>query len=269
MKVTQEELAAYADGELEGDEAARVVLAVAADPELMRMAERHRKLRAMLGAEFAPILKQEVPERLTALLRRPGEGAMAPKREPETEARVLDLTEVRRDGHGARGRVHKLPPGQPRRRAGRLPLWGWLIAPVLAAALALAVVLPRRGEAPRAYAGARLAQALEEQLVATQPADAHTRILASFRAVGGDFCRAFVSPATQGIACRDEAGWKLAEPMADSGRAALLARARAMAAGPVLDDEAERAARGAGWRQQSGDPPSPAGTASTAPSVPR
>jgi hypothetical protein len=37
MTVTPEELAAYADGELEGPEAARVLLAVVARPELMRI----------------------------------------------------------------------------------------------------------------------------------------------------------------------------------------------------------------------------------------
>jgi len=126
MIVTPEELAAYADGELEGAEAARVVLAVAASPELMRQAQRHRALRERIGAEFAPILDQEVPERLAALLRPPVPPAeRVPAREPEALA---------------------LEPGAPLAMpsAGRpgLPHRGWLLLPLLAAALGVAAFYP-------------------------------------------------------------------------------------------------------------------------------
>jgi anti-sigma factor RsiW len=139
MIVTHEELAAYADGELEGAEAARVVLAVAASPELMRVVQRHRALRERIGAEFAPILRQKVPERLVALLRPPEEEiSRGPKLEPEVEARVLGST--------AR-QLEQQVTSEPRGAvlgAGRRVLQhrAWLVVPLLAGALALAAFLP-------------------------------------------------------------------------------------------------------------------------------
>jgi len=144
MIVTPEELAAYADGELEGAEAARMVLAVAASPELMRMAQRHRALRERIGAEFAPILDQEVPERLAALLRPPIQPAeRVSAREPEALARESGAPLALSNTGGA---------GLPHR--------GWLLLPVLAAALALAAFYPG-GDEPE------LSPRPEEQRVVT------------------------------------------------------------------------------------------------------
>lgn len=130
MTVTPEQLAAYADGELEGEEAARVVLAVAASVELMQLVQRHRELHKRIGAEFAPILEQEVPPRLAALLHPPRDGRhRRPREEPEAGA----LRRRSRQAHAQRVRY------MPRRR--RLHP-AWLLAPVLAAGIALAGFLP-------------------------------------------------------------------------------------------------------------------------------
>ena len=139
MIVTHEELAAYADGELEGAEAARVVLAVAASPELMRMVQRHRALRERIGAEFAPILRQEVPERLAALLRSPeGDSGSGPKREPEVEARAL-RPGPRQIGHQPIPQPGGTAPAQER----QVPAYRrWLLLPLLAGALAVSAFLP-------------------------------------------------------------------------------------------------------------------------------
>lgn len=84
----------------------------------------------------------------------------------------------------------------------------------------------------------------------------------SFRSDDAEYCRAFSGSEGGGIACRDEAGWKL-EPLGEGTKASeteyrmagaragdgeILALAQELAAGPALDAEAEAAAREAGWR---------------------
>ena len=68
MTVTPEMMAAYADGELAGEERQHVEAAIAADAELARQVDRHRRLKAMLSARYAPIAAAPVPERLTDLI---------------------------------------------------------------------------------------------------------------------------------------------------------------------------------------------------------
>ena len=58
MSIGPEELAAFADGELSGDQEKRVAAAVAADPQLEAKVEAHRQLQARLAG--AP---RSVPER--------------------------------------------------------------------------------------------------------------------------------------------------------------------------------------------------------------
>lgn len=231
MSVTPEELAAFADGELGEPRRAQVAAEMAADPALAEQVRAHRALKAQLASHFAPILDAPLPERLTAPL-------------GGSEASVTDFTAAR----------------QRREVRRTIPRWGWIAAPALAASLALAVILPRGGEVPEGYAGAQLAAALDEQLVAGQPGDAGTRILLSFRSVEGDYCRAFTGNTRNGIACRDDTGWRLdatgaaSAPqhgdyrMAGSDAAAIMARAQDMAAGPALTAEEEAAARANGWR---------------------
>jgi anti-sigma factor RsiW len=228
MSVTREELAAFADGELEPARQAEVAAAVAADPALAAQLEAHRALRERLGAHFAPVLEAPVPDRLTALLR--------------PEPPVIDFGAAR----------------DKRERARSLPRWTWFAGPALAASLALAVFMPRGGD--DGYASGELAAALDGQLVAAQSADAPTRILLSFRDEEGAYCRAFAGAAQSGIACRDEAGWRLRHEgegiagqdgdyrMAGATAGAVLERAQAMAAGPALDAAQEQAAKARGWR---------------------
>lgn len=225
MRVSPEELAAFADGELGEARAAEVAAAVAADPALEAQVRAHRALRQRLGAHFAPLLEAPLPERLTDALQPP----------------VVDFAAARE-----------------KRRARTLARWGWVAGPALAASLALAVFLPKGADS--SYAGGALAEALEGQLVATQPPDAPTRILLSFRDRSGAVCRAFAGEANSGIACRDAEGWRLVATdggataqmgeyrRAGSAAERTLERAQAMASGPALDAEEERAARARGWR---------------------
>lgn len=233
MKISDEELAAFVDGELDGDSKARVARAVAADPALAAKVEAHRALRDRLGAHFAPVLEQPVPDRLAHLLK-------------AKDDNVVDFSAARKDL-------------EARARPRTIPRWGWVAGPALAASLAIAILIPKGSDLPDGYAGSELASVLDNRLVAEQDSGADTRILLSFRREGGDYCRAFASTGQSGIACRDDMGWKLVEQMdgvapaqsefrqAGNAQAELLAAAQDMATGGALDSADEHAARDKGW----------------------
>lgn len=226
---SREQIAAFADDQLEGKEQAEVAAAVAADQALADQVEAHRRLRARLAGHFAPVADEAVPDRLTALLASP-------------PAEIVDLALVRA------------------RRSG-VARWAWVAGPALAASLVLAVTLGRGGGAGSDYAPREIAAALDSQLVAEQPADAPVRVLLSFRDAGGAYCRAYAGAQSSGIACRDGEGWKLRGAGAAAGggtpageyrqagsESEIMARAQALAGGPALDAAAEKAARAQGWR---------------------
>lgn len=234
MRIDDERLMAYADGELDGPEREAVERALAASAELRdRLAEQQR-LRATLTAHYGPVATEEVPDRLLALL-----GA-----------------------DGGREGVASLAAARDRKRA---PLWRTLgtIAASLAVGLLAGQFVPMGGRNPVAVEGGALvargdlADALETQLASTQPRDAVTRIGVTFADRQGRFCRSFDAPAMAGLACRDGGDWKVlmaAPPQAgtasqyrQAGSSLVLEAAQAMMVGSPLDAEAERAARAAGW----------------------
>jgi len=232
MTVTREELAAFADGELTGEREAEVAAAVAVDPVLTKEVEAHRALKATLAGHYAPIADTPVPDRLAALLSRPQEDD------------VVDFAQAK----------------ERRETRRAIPRWGWVAGPALAASLALALILPRGGGDGLVYADAQLADILDTRLIADQRPGADMRVLLSFRARDGEFCRAFSGEGGGGIACRDRQGWRLEMRgegsadastdyrMAGAGDAELLARAQEMAQGPALDAAAEAEAKTKGWR---------------------
>ncbi len=229
MTITPEQLAAYADGELDDLTASRVRRAVAADPSLASELARVSALRAMLAARFDPVLAQPVPARLTAPL--------------EAAAKVVSLSDVR----AARQSLWQRP--QFRFGAGA----------AIAATLVIAVLVGRPAGAPSGYADGQLAAALDE-VSSGQSGPDGTKLLLSFRTANGTACRGFAGKSASGIACHDEQGWKLeavgsAGPhqttqyqQAGSADAAIMAAAQDLAAGPALDAVTEQAARAAGWK---------------------
>lgn len=237
MSVTAEELAAYADGEIMGVDAARVAAAISADPELARQLAAHQALKARLAAHFVPISAEPVPEHLARLLRGEDTRAAAPNI-------VIDLA-------GARA---------ARTARRRLPAWAWgggALAASLVAGLLVMVPGPADRDAGN-YAAEQLAAVLDSRLVSTQTATAATRVLLSFRNASGEYCRAYNAPDASGIACRDARGWRIDTRSAAvegaqgnyrqaGSEVALLAAAQDMAAGPALSAEEEEAARAAGW----------------------
>ncbi len=232
MTITPEDIAAFADGELSGERETQVAAAVKADSELAQQVERHKALKATLAGHYAPVLDQPVPDRLAARLAE------------RHQADVVDFAAAR----------------EKRESRRRLPHWGWMAGPALAASLALAVFPPGQGVEAPAYADTQLAAVLDDRLVAGQSRAEETRVLLSFRSEEGLYCRAFSGSAGGGIACHDDEGWKLEAVskgsegastdyrMAGAGDAEILALAQDMAAGPALDAETEKAAREQGWR---------------------
>lgn len=232
MTITPEDITAFADGELSDEREAEIAAAVEADPDLARQVSQHRAFKAILAEHYAPVLDQPVPDRLTAMLAEP------------RQADVADFAAAR----------------ERRETRQRLPHWGWIAGPALAASLALALFLPGRNDDTVVYADTQLAAVLEDTLVASQLPAEETRVLLSFRTEQGQYCRAFSGSAGGGIACRDDEGWRLEAlgggsegattdyRMAGAGDGEVLALAQEMASGTALDAERERAARAQGWR---------------------
>ena len=203
------------------------------DDDEMLKAERRR-----MAAAFDDVLREPVPERLTALLQAPA-------------APVVDLAEA---------------------RARRRGMPGWAAWGGMAATLVLGTLLGTRLAPPGAdavdAAGTRLvatgavAQALERQL-ASAPADGPVAVQLSFKARDGRWCRSFTTAASAGLACREPDGaWALqqvvaAGPAAGAGMRqaatalppAVLAAVETAMAGETLNAEQEKAARDAGWRR--------------------
>lgn len=185
MKVTPEMIAAFVDGELTGEDRLRVESAIAADPAVAEQAERHRRLKAMLTARYAPIAAEKVPNRLAALI--DGSATAGP-----TPGEVVSLSEARAR-RGLRPAVRR---------------WMPIAGPAIAASLVLAIWQPWQGSDQPGYAPAELASLLDNRLVAAQSADATERVLLSFVARDGRICRAWrdaarvASPAAIGQAGR-------------------------------------------------------------------
>ncbi|WP_260927003.1 hypothetical protein [Novosphingobium sp. 9] len=256
MSVSDNDLAAFADGELAPDEAERVRAALAADPALAQRLEAQRKLRAMLGAHLDPVLEEPVPPVWTAMIEkaRASKGEVAA--EPEAEAApVIDFA-------AAKAQREALPLTPPR------TAWLWRAGPAIAASLVLGLFLgtqlvPRGQVVERGgqlFAAGALKRGLDTQLASAQ-ADGGVRILTSFRRGDGDFCRVYEASASAGLACHDQGHWVLERTtgresgetgeyrQAGSAEADLMTAAQDMAKGDPLDATAEQQARASGWEK--------------------
>lgn len=228
-----EEFFAWLDGELEGEQAARVAARVAETPELAARAEQHRRLTADIRGAFAPVLEANVPP-------------------PRFEAEVVDF--------GARARER-----DARRSWFGAPQWA-----AMAATLALGLVVgntladnrsvsPITAEGGQLIAAASLDEALDTRL-ASAPADTGARIGLSYRDSSGKVCRSFVDGAASGVACREGEEWRIrglfqsAEGQSSEYRMAagqdprLAELVSSTIAGEPFDAEQEKAAQANGWR---------------------
>lgn len=269
MTVSDEELMAYADGELAETDAARVAAAVAADPALAGKLEAQRRLRALLRGTFDPVTAEPVPEDLTLLIAAAAAqeaeedmtDARPPSELPAGKPRVIDLAEIRQ----RRKAEAPATNGRPRH------LRHWRIGLAVAATLVLGLMIGtqiERGNMTERngalLASGDLARGLETRLASAPDGD--LRILASFRRRDGDYCRVYAATASAGIACKDSGRWVLEHVVAGDGKteadyrqagsdksgsdgADLMAKAQDMAAGDPLDAAQEREAAAGGWRK--------------------
>lgn len=255
MKITEELLMAYADGELDAAAAAEVDAAITADPALAQAVARHRALRRQLRDAFAPALDESVPEHLMALVRAPvAATGGAPVAAPAAASGTAPVADV--------------VPLRPRRRWA-LPEWaGMAAALALGVALSQAFLAPAPVDLRTADGGAlradgALAQALDRQLAADNTPAGRIAVGLSFRDGSGAYCRSFVlrdARPLAGLACRADDGWHVpitSEAEADPGELrqaaaslppAVLLAVETRLAGDTLDADAERRARDAGWR---------------------
>jgi len=192
MKVPDEMLMAYADGELDAAERAQVEAAMAADPQLARRVAAHQALRSTLAAGFGKVLEEPIPERLTSLAR---SAAAAPPK-----GQVLPF------------RLHAAAAPRPWLQWGSLAasfVLGALIWQFAAQRYLSGPVLDRNGEL---VASGALARALSNQLAADEAPSTPVQIGVSFLSKGGDYCRTFQlrgANGAAGMACQRNTQWKL------------------------------------------------------------
>ncbi len=229
--IEEELLMAHVDGELDQLNAARVVKALAQDAELRAVAESQRRLRDRLAGHYNPVVDEEVPPRLRAML----------------ETNVIAL---------------------PTARPGRRLSFGWGAGGAMAASFAVGLIaaqmIPERTgptgvTGDRLVAAGPLAQALDTQLASEQSGTEPTRIGVSFAADDGRLCRTFESRVMAGLACREDEGWHVvtsaaAQPVpggeyrqAASATAFVMRVSQDLMRGEPFDARAEREARDTGW----------------------
>jgi hypothetical protein len=181
MKFSQETLMAYADGELDAPTRQAIEAEMAVDPEVAREVERHRAVRTDVGAAFARVLDEQIPDRL-----------LRAAQKAQTNS-------------------------QPRRWAW--PEWTSIAASlVIGMVVGRAMLQPpgakddiiAAGSDGRIVAGGQLAQALSEQLSAED--GSRVDIGLTFRSKSGEYCRTFgtrVGMDVVGFACRDAEVWRI------------------------------------------------------------
>ena len=256
MTVTDEELMAFADGQLSGEDAARIETAIAADPALAKRVEAERRLRAVLRGHFDPVVEEPVPAAWTTMI-----AAVARDDESEKRPKVISLAAFR-------AKKAEKAAREKRNASDARPLaqrWGTGIA--IAASLVLGLFVgtqvtfkgPVTEKNGALVASGVLAKELNTRL-ASAGGEGEVRILTSFRREGGDYCRVFASGRMSGIACKDDAGWVLERTInsraeqaseyrqAGSAGSDLMAAAQEMAQGAPLDAEQEKTAVAKGWR---------------------
>ncbi len=183
MDLNDELLCAYIDRELDAQALQDVEQALASDPGARLRVERLRAADTQMRKAF-PLASAGKGDALAEFIL-----SGPPQAEPAAQ--------------------HKKAP--PRRRQYRA-----LFAAALAAGVAGVVVghlLPLRGQAPAAFTESK--SAIDPVLAAAlsnNPSGGTaqaTRVLLSFRASNGHYCRVFARPAEEGVACREGSSWQL------------------------------------------------------------
>lgn len=253
MNISDDELVAFVDGELDPARHAALLDHAAQDPALAERIERHRALRERIAAAYAEVLDEPVP---------------------------IQLLRTARDSTGAPADAS--PSG--RGTASRQRRWRWAHVGAIAASVVLGVALGSYLTAQRAVdsAGSRtadaglaldggalaatgaLGDALEHQLANAPRGDVD--IALTFVSREGQYCRAFTQAraGTAGIACREGARWRIAllaaapaagDELRQAGSAlpaAVIEEVERGAAGDTLSVVQESRARANAWQPDHG-----------------
>jgi hypothetical protein len=234
--VSDETLTAYADGELDADEAARVREAVAADPALARRLAAVREAREAARLAYADVAREPVPAALIASVLAAAAAAPPPRRGANTNVR---------------------------RAAAIAAAVALVVGGMLGALLAPSPTRMAHPLDPLGPATPMLVRALDAAASGQEVAfmGGMIRLLATYPTERGP-CRSFAvesaTPVTA-LACREGGVWRtriaVARPITADGFAPasgedpllrdLLDR---IGAGGALDIEAERRAIARGWR---------------------
>jgi hypothetical protein len=257
MRISDETLQAYVDGELDVAEKDRVEAAARTDAALARRIQAQRRLREQLIGAFSDLVAEPPPDALLEAIRSPG-----------STAPVLNLGE-------ARSRRASAAKPSPRPSAWRR--WGAVAACLILVAAAAMFRFAPNGAAPGGpmiggppgtmVAGGVLATALDQQLASTGAQPGQTvRIGVSFKSTDGRDCRTFEitkGAGLAGLACRERASWRirmaLASPASASSGTAyrqagsqtpppILTAVDRLIDGAPFDAKTEAAARAKGWR---------------------
>jgi hypothetical protein len=254
MRIPDETLMAFADGELDGAARAAVEAAMREDPEIDKRVAEHRALRRRVEQAYAAELSEPVPERLM----------LAVNRAPVSSGNsVVDLNSVR----DSRARASA---GAPAGKWWRQPLGAIAASMIIGFGLGYGARHQSsspliRGAGGAVVAGADLAQALSHQLTAEQSPAAAVKIGVSFLAKTGDYCRTFSfsgAASPSGLACHHGQEWQIEALSRPIGAAensapyrtagsemppAILKAVEDQISGEPLDPAAETAARNAEW----------------------
>jgi hypothetical protein len=235
MRIPDETLMAFADGELEASARAAVETAMREDPEIEKRVAEHRALRQRIEKAYAIELSEAIPERLVmAANRAPRAAAARPRKSWWQPAAAIAASLIIGFGLGYGG-------------------WYPSSSPLV------------RGAGGALVASGDLARALSHQLAAEQSPAADTRIGISFLAKSGDYCRTFSlsgSTSASGLACHHGQEWQVqtlsqvvgvAEDNAAYRAAgselspAVVTAVEQQISGEPLDPAAESAARSKDW----------------------
>jgi len=226
-KITDEMLVAYLRGELPPSERDVVEEAVASDPAVAERLRGHRVIgrlkRGALTSDAAP----------------------KPVSTGDAPVVSLDAARARRNTPEPKTKP-KIRIGAPRIDPRRIA-----IAVALLIGIAIGLFAPRFENAPmdgRMRAAGALKVVLDTRLAATQPADARTRVGATFRDRTGAWCRSFSSESLSGVACREGEGWQVRIAQNGPASSALATAIAAMNPGAPADAAAEQKALASGWR---------------------
>lgn len=234
MKFSQEMLMAYADGELDAQTRQTIEAEMAVDPQVAQEVERQRAMRAEVGAAFAGVLDEQVPDRLR--------------------------------------RVAAKSTSAPQHRQWAWPEWTSIAASLLIGVFAGRAMLQPDGAKDgiiaagidgRIVASGPLAQALAQQLSSEDGFGIDIGL--TFRSKSGEYCRTFGARERSnvvGFACRDADVWRVdmlsTAPPTETGGDYRMASTQLPAPivqaiaermqGEALDANEEAIARQRGWR---------------------